>query len=499
MGINDNVYDGTENYFMEVKRGTINGVSAVNKYGRAVDGVQTTATDIWDLANSTPTQQIWLAPTAARIHAIVSSSATDTAPVGTLTVTETTATLTDGDTVLIDGKTYTFNNTVDNTVDGSVNIASAQATSVLTLAANASNGDTCTIKGRAYTFQTTLTDTDDNIHIGSDAEATIDNLVGAITLTSGTAGTDYAASQTVNADYTAVKTTAGSMTITAYASGTGANADGTTETGAQMSWNNATCVGGTNDASGSIDNLIAAINLSGGSEYSSITTAPEVTMTATAGAGDTLVLYTTTAVSSTETGANMAWGGAVTVASAGANLVKVWGLKTWDTAETSETIMLQGTDAVNTVNSYVIIHRMKIVANGATNVNVGAVKATAASDATITAQINVGEGQTQMAIYGVPSTKKAYVKRLWGSTIDANAGSDVELKLLQNTCPNVQTTQFITKRNFGLKGAGTSGENTYFEIPLAMDGPCILKIQGTGDNVDMDTSAEFDLILFDNA
>lgn len=66
-----------KDFDLEVSKGNVPGHSNVNKYGASPSGIQTTYTDIWGRADATPTQQVWLAPTAARIHTISSSSASD--------------------------------------------------------------------------------------------------------------------------------------------------------------------------------------------------------------------------------------------------------------------------------------------------------------------------------------------------------------------------------------------------------------------------------------
>jgi hypothetical protein len=72
----------------DIALGRVPGFSTIDKFGRAPSGIQTTATDIWDLADATPTSQLWVPPTQARIHNLSSSSAEDGAggATGALTV-----------------------------------------------------------------------------------------------------------------------------------------------------------------------------------------------------------------------------------------------------------------------------------------------------------------------------------------------------------------------------------------------------------------------------
>lgn len=189
-------------------------------------------------------------------------------------------------------------------------------------------------------------------------------------------------------------------------------------------------------------------------------------------------------------------------AGAGAQAVRIWGLTSWSTDEVSEDVTLNGTANVATSNSYVIIHRMKVIEVGSTyNLNVGNITATADTDASVTAQINAGAGQTNMAIYGVPNTQTAYMTCYQTNCHDsANpaTATEADFTMLVNERPDLDETVFINKSNKGLNTTGSNDGTRCYKPYLKIPGPAIIKFQATSTAADTEGVAEFDLILVDN-
>jgi hypothetical protein len=185
----------------------------------------------------------------------------------------------------------------------------------------------------------------------------------------------------------------------------------------------------------------------------------------------------------------------------GARTIRIWGLTGWGTAEVSEDITMNGVGAVTTSNSYVIIHRMKVLTWGSAGPNVGIITATAAVDATVTAQINAGLGQTQMVIYGVPSTKTLYLNNFHVHLHDFNnpaTSAAISFKLLVNELPDTVTTGFVTKHQGGVISFGNSNMHHRFGQAFPIPGPAIVKIQAIGTVADLFVSGGFDGILKTN-
>ncbi len=195
--------------------------------------------------------------------------------------------------------------------------------------------------------------------------------------------------------------------------------------------------------------------------------------------------------------------GSDVVGGVGVATVIVYYLSDWNTKEAAEVITGNLNAGIAMTNAAVIIHRMKVVAQATTTGvggNIGTITATAAApDSTITAVILPGNGQTEMAIYGVPSIQVAYMYA-WNAQIDKAQGTvvsaDFEIRVNEN--PNVQTLAFIRKDDISIQSTGVSSRSKAFYPPNRFPGPCIIKIQGNATTADTDGEASFDLVLIDN-
>lgn len=174
--------------------------------------------------------------------------------------------------------------------------------------------------------------------------------------------------------------------------------------------------------------------------------------------------------------------------STGMRTIEIFGLKTWDDRETSETVILNGTSAVNTAESYVVIHRMIGRTFGSGEANAGLIKATAATDGTITAMIHIGNNQSRMAILAIPRDQCILFSSVHTS-IAVNGTAKAQGRLMVKESADLTTSAFIAKElyEFGLTNPFDSTE----EVPLKFCGPCIVKVQVTTDSANVECRAGF--------
>ena len=178
----------------------------------------------------------------------------------------------------------------------------------------------------------------------------------------------------------------------------------------------------------------------------------------------------------------------------GATEVQVYGLVDWDTPESSELVAV----GANTAASYVIIHRMKVTAYGSAGPNIGIITATAATDGTITARIEAGIGQTEMAIYGIPSTQSAYMDHFYvtlerDSPVGATAETTILWTQLVETYPAI-----FTRKASDVIATDHGGHTHEYHPPKTFNGPGIIKLQLVSDANDTHADGGFDLVVVDN-
>jgi hypothetical protein len=185
--------------------------------------------------------------------------------------------------------------------------------------------------------------------------------------------------------------------------------------------------------------------------------------------------------------------------STGASIVHLFGLDS-GFVEQEEFVVMNGVANVATTRTYWRVWRMHIdgAASRILN-NVGTITATAQVDATVTAQISIGNGTTLMAIYTIPAGKTGYMSN-FSTTINKGAvGGLANMSLRQTKFAGPDGAGSIVEHYFSLATDGSSNVHRPFrphkEIKERTD--VWIRCESVTAN-DIDITGAFDIILVDN-
>lgn len=180
----------------------------------------------------------------------------------------------------------------------------------------------------------------------------------------------------------------------------------------------------------------------------------------------------------------------------GAKTVFIQGLDA-NFQEASETVSITGQTAVTTTNSYIFPHRAYVTSAGSGETNAGIIyfgagTVTAGVPATKYLAIPAGEGQTKSTQYMIPAGKTGFLKRVAVSTFDNNndyVTARLEAKYFDEGVWRTQTIRNVYRDNL----------DVFYPVGRPYTEKTILRVTGAASANSLDASAEFDIILVDNA
>lgn len=186
----------------------------------------------------------------------------------------------------------------------------------------------------------------------------------------------------------------------------------------------------------------------------------------------------------------------------GARTLQIQGLRGagWDQA--TEDITLDGvTPVTTTITDWIRVSRVFLLTAGSSQVNEGVITARLAGGGATQAQIAVGQGQTQQAIFSTPGGTKSAILSWSAQFLNAgNAGVEVELGLFTKD-NSVADPAFRVRSQIGLRSGGASGFLLPFDIPVAILDPMtdveIRAVFASANNLSI--ASTFDVCVLDEA
>lgn len=181
----------------------------------------------------------------------------------------------------------------------------------------------------------------------------------------------------------------------------------------------------------------------------------------------------------------------------GMNTVRIYGHGS-DGTEISEVVNLNGTTAVATLNSYIVIYRMFGTLWGSGGVNAGLVQAYPGSGSTADnrAIIAIGNNQTLMAIWRVPDDKLFHLKSYYASLMAASLGATkyATLSLYSQSAASagaVGHKDWRLRHNRGMSSDASSGIDHDFKPNITFDGGTVIKLAASTSANNFDISGGF--------
>lgn len=158
----------------------------------------------------------------------------------------------------------------------------------------------------------------------------------------------------------------------------------------------------------------------------------------------------------------------------------------------SENINLNGLSDVATVNSYTMINSLKVIAAGSGLVNAGTITATAVTDATITAQINIGINVSRSSVYQTPDNSTGLLLDFYACFNDPSASL-----CIVNLLVAPPSQPFYPLQTIYLK-AGVSGPVVAPKIPYNIPALSFIKVNCLNDANIVDVSAYYTIANLNN-
>lgn len=189
----------------------------------------------------------------------------------------------------------------------------------------------------------------------------------------------------------------------------------------------------------------------------------------------------------------------VEVAGTGAGVIHVKLAYQLDGTSITEFVVMNGTTPVNTVNSMFRLNRLHTHGVGSNGANVGTITATAATDATVSAQINPDNGQTLMAIYHIPIGYTGYMSSYYASMFRPAKIADAMARIyLRSRLWGDTSDGDVVEHTLGISIYGGEVGHAFVPHKRFSQGTDIwMSVEEvTDDNTDI--SAGFDIILVKN-